>query len=152
MQFQHGVEDVRNGTAHRGGHGKFVGNELRSGWSLGEDDADAELFSSKEEGHDFDLALPGGVIPTVGRNKQRAAGLQGNGLNISITFDLVFVTAFERNFQSRKSDDVAEQRRMQLPAANKDLVDGMPGEEVFWPPIQWNRCLHFCYSQCRRPV
>jgi len=37
---------------------------------------------------------------------------------------------------------VAEKRRVQLPVADKNLTYRMSGQEVFRPPIHWNRRLH----------
>lgn len=141
MQFEHSLHDVRNRTTHRRRDGELIGNEVRRGLAFGGDDADAELFFSKEQRHDFDFAPPGGIIPTVGRDKQDAARPQAKSFNFATVLDLIFIRAPERNFQSRKGHDMAEEGRVQLALADENPVYRAPGE-IFRPPVQWNGRLH----------
>lgn len=69
MEFQHRLDYMRNRTAEGCRDRKFISNEPGRGPASRGDDADAELFSSEEQRHDFDFAPPGWIIPAVGRDK-----------------------------------------------------------------------------------
>lgn len=140
-QFQHRFENVWNGATHWRGDGEFVGDELRHRASFSRDNADAELFPSEQERHDFDFAFPGWIIPAVGGNEERGARPQANGFNFIVALDLILIRAVERNLQSRESDDMAEERGVQLAATNVNVPDCASGKKVSRPPIE--RSSHF---------
>lgn len=140
-QFEHRLEYVWNRAVHWRGHGEFVGDELGYRASFRRHDAHAELLFSEQERHDFDFTFPGWVIPAVGRNEERGARSQANGFDFVVAFDLILICAVERNFQSRESNDVAEEGRVQLAATNVNLPDCASGNKVSGPPIE--RSSHF---------
>lgn len=135
-QFKHRFKNMRNGAADGSRHGEFMSDQLWGFGAFGGNDADAELFFPEQERHDFDFAFPRRVIPAIGRDEQGGAGLEADGFDFSILLNAVFVAAFERNFEARERDNVAEEWRVQLAAADKDFIERTPGKQMLRPPIQ----------------